>query len=461
MEINYHSNSFTAADIEKYHKGLLSAKEMYDLEKAALDDPFLAEALEGYAVAGVNATDDIATLKQQLKERTERKTVVAPITPGNRSSNLWLKIAAIIILVAGGGLLVYQLGSNDKKDTVAQADSSVKKENEPAIPIAADNKTDTIAGTAEVANQSLSAPGAQENRSLSEDVITDKKTAFSDNATDKKQDDADFKKTPLSTTETYINRDNNPEKALAGKVNGITAAKSKKEETEKPIEAADTVEYLIKKIPGIVVSPSSQNHQKAKRNIFRGIITDEQNNPLPFANITNIADNVGTYADVKGNFVLTSPDSVLNVQVRSVGFANNSYSLRYDPSPNRIVMSEDRSLSEVVISRNGRSADSIRSRNNSMVLEEPEPVDGWYNYDTYLANNLNVPESYRSSRQSDTGGKVEVSFEVDDWGEPINIRIEKSLCEACDKEAIRLIKDGPKFKRKAAKNGRTTVSVFF
>jgi hypothetical protein len=58
--------NFTAVDIEKYHKGLLSAKEMHDLEKAALDDPFLADALEGYAVAGVNAEADINELKKDL-----------------------------------------------------------------------------------------------------------------------------------------------------------------------------------------------------------------------------------------------------------------------------------------------------------------------------------------------------------------------------------------------------------
>jgi TonB family protein len=56
---------------------------------------------------------------------------------------------------------------------------------------------------------------------------------------------------------------------------------------------------------------------------------------------------------------------------------------------------------------------------------------------------------------------VEVSFEVNKLGDPINIRIEKSLCDKCDKEAIRLIKEGPKWKRKAKKGKRTTVTVPF
>ncbi len=58
MATDNNIKNFTAADIEKYHKGLLSAKERHDLEKAALDDPFLADALEGYAVAGENVSAD-------------------------------------------------------------------------------------------------------------------------------------------------------------------------------------------------------------------------------------------------------------------------------------------------------------------------------------------------------------------------------------------------------------------
>ena len=73
---------FTAIDIEKYHKGLLSPKEMHDLEKAALEDPFLADALEGYAVTGVNAEADIAELKKRLAEKTGQAKVI-PLSGGN------------------------------------------------------------------------------------------------------------------------------------------------------------------------------------------------------------------------------------------------------------------------------------------------------------------------------------------------------------------------------------------
>ena len=94
-----------------------------------------------------------------------------------------------------------------------------------------------------------------------------------------------------------------------------------------------------------------------------------------------------------------------------------------------------------------------------MVLEEPEPADGWNNYDLYLANNLKVPENFEE-KETGSHGEVELSFEVDKNGEPFNITVKKSLCDVCDKEAIRLVKEGPKWKRKA-KKGKATVKISF
>ena len=46
-----HISQYSAADIQRYVQGKLSAAEMHAMEKAALDDPFLADAMEGYGLA--------------------------------------------------------------------------------------------------------------------------------------------------------------------------------------------------------------------------------------------------------------------------------------------------------------------------------------------------------------------------------------------------------------------------
>ncbi|MBS1656194.1 MAG: carboxypeptidase-like regulatory domain-containing protein, partial [Bacteroidetes bacterium] len=195
-----------------------------------------------------------------------------------------------------------------------------------------------------------------------------------------------------------------------------------------------------------------------KLNIFRGRITDANNNPLPFANISNTHDNVGTYSDAKGYFALVSSDSLLNVQVKSIGFENKLTHLKPSVAQNKIILQPDtKSVSSVVLSN---ANDNAKRKNllNRSTVEEPEPADGWVNYDTYIANNLVEPESQKPKTAPATG-EVQVSFDVNDYGEPVNIKVDKSLSKACDAEAIRLIKEGPKWKNNGKK--RVTVSIPF
>ena len=128
--------NYTAADIEKYYKGELSAAEMHAMEKAALDDPFLADAMEGYAAAGVNIGSDISLLKEKLDERTSKGKIGA--LPIRAEGSGWWKIAATIILIAGAGLLVYQFAFNKQPNETATVQKENRKLEAPA-PIVADS----------------------------------------------------------------------------------------------------------------------------------------------------------------------------------------------------------------------------------------------------------------------------------------------------------------------------------
>ena len=102
--------NYTAADIEKYWKGTLSAAEMHAMEKAAMDDPFLADALEGYK--NINVADaGIDSLKEKLDKRV---AAVVPILNLKRKRFTWVRVAAAIIIIVGIGLLVQKLVFNDR-----------------------------------------------------------------------------------------------------------------------------------------------------------------------------------------------------------------------------------------------------------------------------------------------------------------------------------------------------------
>jgi hypothetical protein len=501
---------FTAQDIEKYHKGLLSPKERHNLEKAALDDPFLADALEGYDTAGVNVTTDLQQLKNRLAERTAVAKVIPLHGSAEKKSFPWFRAAAMIVLIAGAGVLVYQLGFNKKQGPQDIAQSTNKSVNSPA-PSADSNanqafinseKTDTVTGTATqgaIANTDnhnsqsntdyLAKAPVQAERSFNNlNMLADSnpalyqkdRVAFTekpDLKPEQKADTAKYRKDMAANgvPQFGATSDFKVTTEAAKKEGGRDLAKIKadNESKAKSVASADTKEkqeslaegYAMndkargitsKSVPAASRRENNQYYKSA--NTFRGFVTDANNNALPFANVTNLQDNIGTYADARGQFVLTSTDSVLNVQVRSNGFNNNNITLRNNVPSNKIVLQEDKNLAVQTL-RPGKVNYEKRRYGNMKLEGEPEPEDGWDNYDSYLSNNLNIPDEAMRGKPN-SGGSVEVSFEVNKFGEPVKFVIEKSLCDKCDQEAIRLIKEGPKWKRKA-KKGRTTVTISF
>src|SRR6187397_1219601 len=116
--------NYTAADIEKYWKGTLSAAEMHAMEKAAMDDPFLADALEGYKNINL-AEAGLDSLKDKLDKRV---AAVVPVLNLKRKRFTWVRAAAAIIIIVGIGLLVQQLVFNDRnKNAIATLEKNDKR----------------------------------------------------------------------------------------------------------------------------------------------------------------------------------------------------------------------------------------------------------------------------------------------------------------------------------------------
>src|SRR6516162_1476055 len=108
---------YSFEDIQRYLQGKMTAAEMHAVEKAALQDPFLADAIEGFDLA------DPATAQQHLNEINAsliKEKKASKIVAFNKRAQ-WLSIAALIIVVAGIAVAAsYFLRSSDKQNTVAQ-----------------------------------------------------------------------------------------------------------------------------------------------------------------------------------------------------------------------------------------------------------------------------------------------------------------------------------------------------
>jgi TonB family protein len=474
---------FGAADIERYHKGLMNAKEMHAIEKAAMDDPFLADALDGYNLPGANISADLNELKNRLSKRTkERKLIVAV----KKSPYYFLRVAAMIVIVAGAGWLAYTFLNNENAVAKSEVAATVTIDRNNLTDttanlnrqVAADSSAGTFAGLEKIKDYRTNAIIARDSISPS---------FFN---TDTGKIDVAVANTTRNTGEIVINAGKAQQRTLeAPGTLEAPAIKVQKEEdkkqlsevvvTEKREKAVADEEFAFKKSnrqdnafdnlskrskssPSPVLSQNGAFKDSGYKkdttnynrlNIFKGRVTDGFNNGIPFANVTISDVNVGTYADARGFFNLVAPDTTLNVSLRAVGFNNSQIQLRNSLPTNEVVLQEDRSLNAIV--KNNNKPNANRSRSSAMVLTEPEPSDGWENYDCYLANNLVVPEQ---SERKQKKGEVEVAFEVNSKGEPVNIKVTKSLCKECDEEAIRLVKDGPRWKRKSKKEkARVTI----
>jgi TonB family protein len=437
---------YTAADIEKYHKGLLSPKEMHELEKAALDDLFLADALEGYAASSVNISKDLPELEKKLEEKIAGAKVIEMTS--NRNSFKWWKVAAAIVIIGGIGYFTFGLLTGKKNKEVAILGK--KKDQQPVPPIVDSNKLidapiESKKSTAKTISPTIESTSRPE-KMVATETPKRKSSATSFLVADSNKNDIATSDTRLDDANVLNYKKENNDSSGRKTALGYAAplAKAKSEESNRQPEKFKLLE--------------KQNTQtdRPQMNYFRGQVTDANNSPLPFANITNMHDNVGTYADAQGNFTLISTDSVLNVQVRSIGFENNFTRLRNNVASNKVVLRDDKAAPDKIISY--QKPDTARSRNGTMKLEEPEPADGWTRYDTYLANNIKLPDDLKLNQRK---GQVELSFEVNQNGDPVNIKVEKSLCQKCDEEAVRLVKQGPKWKKKNKKAKRVTVTVPF
>jgi hypothetical protein len=125
-----HIKQYSAADIQRYLEGKMLPAEMHALEQAALDDPFLADAIEGLqqtlAQQDASLVDtDLQELGQKLEERVGKNSS----RPARVIAFSWWKAAAAAIIVVTGSIWGYNaFQSNEAKSRVVSQQLAVVKQ---------------------------------------------------------------------------------------------------------------------------------------------------------------------------------------------------------------------------------------------------------------------------------------------------------------------------------------------
>ncbi|MDN3655107.1 carboxypeptidase-like regulatory domain-containing protein [Ferruginibacter paludis] len=434
---------YTAENIQQYFEGRLSPEAMHAMEKAALDDPFLADAMEGYeAMNGKEWQQQLNEAKAQIaaKENTKKATPVITVFK-------WWQAAAAVIVLAGGIGLAYLFNrpSTVNNENVSIADLKQKDSSEQVA--VAETKSDSIAARS----------GSQQQRVV---VIKDNPKPLIAQLKTKQVSDS-------NTVAMNENADEAEEKVKPGLIrdNESKEAATEDNASNMPSVAAPAAAPKAFKKESNSVAEGYNNKSLSKnnavlRNYFSATVTAPDNTPLPFANVLVLDENVGTYADAKGRFKLAAADSILNIRVRAAGFMSQVYPIKSNIADNRIVLNEQQVAAKDIVQFKNKKLPGTMPKITMQLdtLLNVEPEDGWSNYDTYLSNNV-MPDP--SITVKNIHGEVEVTFDVHKDGTLSNMNISKSLCAACDVEALRVIKEGPQWKVKKGKKEKGKVKVKF
>lgn len=395
----------------------MTPAEMHAFEKAMMDDPMLSDAVDGYRQSGIKAHEQLNTLEKELK------TVRAKVVKG--SFRQWMQIAAVLIVLLSAAVVLYRIfyvapvSENKTLTVVKEPDQSPSS-----------TSTETIVDSQTVAVNEVPVITTTPPRPVI--IPPAPKTT---------------KPVPMQEPAAPISND---QATVAAPPSVVSEAKD---------------QTMIKESVKQEGIAQRQSNEMLKLNKFTGRVVDENNNPLPFANITEKNSGVGTYADVNGNFVLLSSDTVLNVQTRSLGYLGTTALLRGN-SNQKITLKDD------AVVANAPSKETFYERSKKRLESEKrdttdevtaEPLDGWSNYNIYVYNNQrsanNVAEFSNGIQQQTK--EVKLGFDVNPDGTITNIKILESNCKSCNEEAIRLLKEGPRWKSKSGKKETSRFTIRF
>lgn len=406
-------------DIENYLAGKLTPAEMHALEKRALDDPFLADALEGAAL--IDATDfskDIAELNQRIAKQKS-------------SSWLWpMRIAAAVALVAVSMIAVWLFLKQDQEQTLALQPeiSNELPKTQPKIetPPPAETKQsapapDTTSPAPQPKKEIHSTPRVKRSKQPAP-LVAETKTA------------EQLPELQETLAENNVPKDN-ASKPVAEEVtreekSGVASIdREKKQETRIP--SANEIKIAEGYIAAVDARPT----------IVTGrVLSAEDGTPLPDVSVALKGTGVITKTDAHGRYSITATSREKTLVYSSEGLESTEVKIDGIDStylPVKIEMT-DAAQEEAAVETSG-----MRDFGPTNVYTIPaHPETGNRAFKQYLEKSYKYPKEARDLKVE---GTVMIEFKVDATGALSEFRIVRGIGNGCDEEVIRLILQGAKW----------------
>ena len=399
-----------------YIRGLRKGKEAHRLEKESMQDPFLADAMDGYNQVEGNHEQRIEKLRMQVSAHSAKKKNTYAIT--------WSIAACLAIGFGVSSYFLFLKKSMTDEVFIAEESVSTKLAEPAAPPTPAIPATPTVPAT------------PQKEIALATTKVKTDSTPVSE-ITARQANKKDMIARIQATSQ--------PQQGVL--VATVPVMEEVSEETAALQEVVATIDTFE--------SESDKKMKMAKvatilpqNNMIKGRVTNEKGEPLIGASVTYKGTNIGTITNMNGEFSLVKKDDKKRLTAQFIGY--DPVEIRVDTSRTMLIaMNENKqALNEVVVvgygaKKNKKSVTAgtvVKGNEQANKDITPQPVIGKRKFQKYLKENLVRPTDEKCAQVK---GKVVLTFLVNKEGRPFSIKVKESLCESSDKEAIRLIQEGP------------------
>lgn len=393
-------------DIEKYLRGEMSPAEMHALEKKALSDPFLADALEGAGSidAGLLSAD-LDDLRRRSCERASART-----------RPLWYWPARIAAGIAIVGLVSYFviIQSNKKAPTHIAQNRVAPEKSRESVPPPAVQQADSVSPEAGAASATKPAPRMPVTRQP-----------------ERSETSAEVEREPLAAGEDAVPQERDSSI-------GIAMHDSQPKEVVREAPAAQG--GALAEYDDEMAKLEQSIHPRQQRVITGTVVDAEDGRALPGVNVMIKGTPIGTTTNEEGKYVIATDSLDAGLQFSFIGYEDKV--VRGQAGNVDVMLDPDiAELSEVVVV--GYGGTKREDPDADPIIEIAEPAGGRKAYKQYLTENLRYPEQALNNKIE---GRVTVQFTIDPAGKMSDFKVLRGLGYGCDEEVIRLIRQGPKWK---------------
>ncbi|MES2371310.1 MAG: hypothetical protein V4557_01940 [Bacteroidota bacterium] len=437
-------NPYSLEDIERYLQGKLSPAEMHELEKAAVQDPFLADAIEGYQAT------DLTIVKQDITDLHNRlSSGPAKIIPAIAKQNTWWRVAAVVVLLAGTGVLGLKLfiGKNNtqelaKTETVVppQQDTShsaaaiaVQKE----VAMALQKKESAIAIQKNVlANNNRMQLSLKKSAAIDNVSSLDKKSLQPVAALPAKQQI--YSESAMAKGAVVFDKVAEKDMIDAKTLAEVSVGKGTNIK-------GDTITLGRSEIAGFYPKPTEQaftvvggSQSLAVTGNLKGVKRSDFSIDTPIVMIdkkkmyTTFSAPAVASSTVRSEFEISKPKKdTLETLSEVVITGNTNY--RYDKFPKK-ELSRPGSTAQA---DNAKGKQELNLRESSVAVH---PTGGWYNFTKYLTDKIATKNGVGEH------GTVEIKMNINESGKPSKVRILNSFNTQLNPIFIKAIRKGPRWK---------------